>query len=140
MHIRMQNSERLSPQQISEFLKGSEEISFIAQSKVEVYGWVQRVLGSPGVLGAGQEATRSDPSLCREGDGTERAASNAADPEIPADRDSGAGAVPAATISGKVRGPGQHPVGGGGPGARMAKRAGHTTHSQAGGRTGLEGG
>jgi transposase InsO family protein len=40
----MQNSERLTRRQIGEFLKGSEELSFTAQSKEEVYGWVQRVL------------------------------------------------------------------------------------------------
>ena len=40
----MQNSERLTRQQISEFLNGSAEISFTGQSKVEVYGWVQGVL------------------------------------------------------------------------------------------------
>lgn len=40
----MQNGEKLTPQQISEFLKGSEEISFTAGSKAEVYSWVQGVL------------------------------------------------------------------------------------------------
>lgn len=40
----MQNSERLTGEQISEFLKGSEAISFSGQSRAEVYGWVQRVL------------------------------------------------------------------------------------------------
>jgi len=40
----MQNSERLTQQQISEFLKGSQEISLTGQSKVEKYGWVQGVL------------------------------------------------------------------------------------------------
>lgn len=40
----MQNSEKPTPEQISEFLKGSEEISFTAGSRVEVYGWVQGVL------------------------------------------------------------------------------------------------
>src|SRR5437588_1522615 len=44
MQIRMQNSERLTSQQISEFLKGSEEISFTGQGRVEVYGWVEKVL------------------------------------------------------------------------------------------------
>lgn len=44
MQIHMQNSETLTGQQISEFLKGSEEISFSGQSRAEVYGWVQRVL------------------------------------------------------------------------------------------------
>src|SRR5712671_4119200 len=44
MQIRMQNSERLTQQQISEFLKGSQEISLTGQSKVEKYGWVQGVL------------------------------------------------------------------------------------------------
>jgi hypothetical protein len=40
----MQNGEKLSRKQISEFLKGSEEISFTAGSKAEVYSWVQGVL------------------------------------------------------------------------------------------------
>jgi hypothetical protein len=40
----MQNGEKLTPQHISEFLKGSEEISFTAGSKAEVYSWVQSVL------------------------------------------------------------------------------------------------
>ena len=44
VHIQMQNSERLTGQQISEFLKGSQEISFSGQSRAEVYGWVQGVL------------------------------------------------------------------------------------------------
>jgi hypothetical protein len=40
----MQNGEKLTPQQISEFLKGSEEIRFAAGSKAEVYSWVEGVL------------------------------------------------------------------------------------------------
>jgi len=40
----MQNSEKLTPEQISEFLKGSAEISFTTGSRVEVYGWVQGIL------------------------------------------------------------------------------------------------
>jgi transposase InsO family protein len=44
MQIRMQNSERLTRQQISDFLKASEEITFQGQSRAEVYGWVERVL------------------------------------------------------------------------------------------------
>lgn len=40
----MQNGEKLTPQQIGEFLKGSEEISFAVGSKSEVYSWVQEVL------------------------------------------------------------------------------------------------
>jgi hypothetical protein len=44
MQIRMQNSERLTPQQISDFLKASEEIVFSGQSRAEVYQWVERVL------------------------------------------------------------------------------------------------
>jgi hypothetical protein len=44
MQIRMQNSERLTRQQISDFLKASEEIVFSGQSRAEVYRWVERVL------------------------------------------------------------------------------------------------
>jgi transposase InsO family protein len=40
----MQNSEKLTPEQISEFLKGSAEISFTAGNKAAVYEWVQGVL------------------------------------------------------------------------------------------------
>jgi transposase InsO family protein len=44
MQIRMQNSERLTRQQISDFLKASEEIVFSGQSRAEVYQWVEGVL------------------------------------------------------------------------------------------------
>src|ERR1019366_251109 len=40
----MQNGEKLSLEQISDFLRGSGEIDFAAGSKVEVYGWGQGVL------------------------------------------------------------------------------------------------
>lgn len=40
----MQNAERLSPEQIREFLKSSEAIEFAGQNRGEVYAWVQRVL------------------------------------------------------------------------------------------------
>jgi len=40
----MQNAEALSPQQISEFLKGSAEIEFAGQSRAEVYAWIERAL------------------------------------------------------------------------------------------------
>src|SRR5580658_1650745 len=44
MQIRMQNSESLTRQQISDFLKASEEIVFSGANQVEVYAWVERVL------------------------------------------------------------------------------------------------
>jgi transposase InsO family protein len=44
VQISMQNGEKLTRQQIGEFLRGSEEISFAAGSKGEVYSWVQEVL------------------------------------------------------------------------------------------------
>src|SRR5436309_2376630 len=44
MYIRMQNGEGLSDEQIKEFLKGSEGISFAGQNKKEVYRWVQDLL------------------------------------------------------------------------------------------------
>lgn len=40
----MQNAERLTPEQIQEFLKGSEGIEFAGQSRAERYEFVQRVL------------------------------------------------------------------------------------------------
>jgi transposase InsO family protein len=40
----MQNSERLTRQQISEFLRASEEIVFSGENQAEVYAWVERVL------------------------------------------------------------------------------------------------
>ena len=44
MQIRMQNSERLTRQQISDFLKASEKIVFSGESQREVYAWVEQVL------------------------------------------------------------------------------------------------
>jgi transposase InsO family protein len=40
----MRNGEGLSAEQINEFLKGSEGVSFAGQNKREVYGWVESLL------------------------------------------------------------------------------------------------
>jgi len=40
----MQNAERLTEEQIREFLRGSQTIHFGCQNRAEVYGWTQRVL------------------------------------------------------------------------------------------------
>src|SRR5258706_3738672 len=53
MHIRMQNGEGLTEEQIKEFLKGSEGVVFAGQNKQEVYGWVQDLL-------VAQEFTQQD--------------------------------------------------------------------------------
>src|SRR6202050_3789455 len=44
MHIRMRNAESLTNSQINEFLKASAGIEFSAQSRAEVYGWVEKML------------------------------------------------------------------------------------------------
>src|SRR5713226_426491 len=44
MQIRMQNAEALTPQQISEFLKGSAGIEFAGQGRAEIYAWTERML------------------------------------------------------------------------------------------------
>jgi transposase InsO family protein len=44
MDVRMQNSERLTREQIHDFLEGTEGVNFAGQDKREVYGWVERVL------------------------------------------------------------------------------------------------
>src|SRR5512134_2343545 len=44
MHLRMEHGERLSPQQMGEFLRASEAVSFAGQSRAEVYAWVQQTL------------------------------------------------------------------------------------------------
>ena len=49
----MQNGEGLTAEQISDFLKGSEGVSFAGQSQKEVYAWVQGVL-------VAQEFTQQD--------------------------------------------------------------------------------
>src|ERR1035441_7249794 len=53
MQIRMQDGEGLTAEQIKEFLKGNEGVSFAGQSQKEVYGWVQGVL-------VAQEFTQQD--------------------------------------------------------------------------------
>jgi len=44
MHIRMQNAEMLTQEQIQEFLKGSQSIEFSGQNRAELYHFVQRAL------------------------------------------------------------------------------------------------
>src|SRR6202050_2369349 len=44
MHIRMRNAESLTNSQINEFLKASAGIEFSAQSRSEVYSWVEKML------------------------------------------------------------------------------------------------
>lgn len=46
MQIRLQNREVLTGEQLNDFLKGTEGISFVGQKKEEVYAWVERVLMS----------------------------------------------------------------------------------------------
>ena len=57
----MQNAEALSPQQISEFLKGSAGIEFAGQSRAEIYAWTDAEAGEAGVCAARQEAAPSAP-------------------------------------------------------------------------------
>ena len=42
--MRMEHGESLSPQQMGEFLRGSEAVRFADQSRAEVYAWVQETL------------------------------------------------------------------------------------------------
>src|ERR1035438_9160665 len=56
MQIRMQNSEVLSAEQISDFLKGTAGVGFVGQKKEEVYAWVESVL-------LGQEFLQQDKKL-----------------------------------------------------------------------------
>jgi predicted DNA-binding transcriptional regulator AlpA len=44
MQIRMQNAERLTPEQIREFLQSSQSIEFVGQSRGDRYQFVQRVM------------------------------------------------------------------------------------------------
>jgi hypothetical protein len=44
MDVRMQNSERLTREQIHDFLEGTEGVNFAGQNKREVYNWVEGVL------------------------------------------------------------------------------------------------
>src|SRR6266851_5080189 len=44
MLIRMRNDERLTTEQINDFLKGCEGVSFAGQNRKEVYGWVESLL------------------------------------------------------------------------------------------------
>lgn len=44
MQIRLQNAERLTPEQIREFLQGSQSIGFVGRNRAERYEFVQRVM------------------------------------------------------------------------------------------------
>ena len=41
----MEDSDKLSLEQIREFLEASGEVGFQAQDRTELYGWVERTLG-----------------------------------------------------------------------------------------------
>src|ERR1019366_219641 len=91
--------------------------------------------GGPGIRQPEQEEAGIDPSLCREGNGAERAAGNATHPAVSRDRDGRVTDRAAAAVSEEIHGPGHHAFGRGGPGARMAERAGNAMYSAAGVRT-----
>ncbi len=44
MQLHMQNSEALTAEQINDFLRGTEGVSFVGQRKEEVYAWVEKTL------------------------------------------------------------------------------------------------
>src|SRR5712691_9055356 len=87
--------------------------------------------GGPGIWQARQEAARSDPQLCEQGNRAESAADHAADPELRGDRKSGGQAVPAAPVSEQVYRAGCSSAGRGGWGAPALERAGDAAHSEA---------
>jgi len=55
MQVEMQNAERLSGDQIREFLELSQELEFTGQSRREVYRWVQLVLVAQEYAGQGRK-------------------------------------------------------------------------------------
>src|ERR1700682_2064764 len=80
--------------------------------------------GGAGIRQAGQEAARDDSSLPEQSDGTELAANDALDPQIPRGGRGGSGGLSAAAISEQIHAPGRDAVGGGGWRARRAGRGG----------------
>jgi len=44
MRIWMKNAERLTPEEIDDFLKGSSEIEFAGESRQEIYDWIAATL------------------------------------------------------------------------------------------------
>src|ERR1017187_4832357 len=131
MQIRMQNSEALTREQIDDFLKGTEGVSFVGEKKKEVYAWGEGV-GVPGVSATGQEAAGSGPGIRGENDRVEQRAGNPADPAVPENGGRGGESLSAAVVYADLhrRGPGD--VGGGRPGARMVEWAGHAAYFGAG--------
>lgn len=55
MQIEMQNAEALTGQQIAEFLKGSEGISFAGADRAAIYGWTEQLLVAQEYAGKGKK-------------------------------------------------------------------------------------
>src|SRR5579863_6416967 len=84
-----------------------------------------------GVWAAGQEGAWADPRLCREGDGEESVANDAADPELPGYGKGGCKSLSAAQVRRPIHRSGRSAAGGSGPGSRTVERAGNALHSTA---------
>ena len=63
MQLRMQNSEALTVEQIHDFLRGTEGVSFVGQRKEEVYAWVEKTLTAQEFLSAGVNIPRQSRGL-----------------------------------------------------------------------------
>jgi hypothetical protein len=131
----MQNSEKLTPEQISEFLKGSAEISLTTGCKVKVYGWVQDLLVAREFASQSKKRIGSIRACVEKSNGAQRDTDNTTHPAIPRDRSGRVAARVSAALSEEKHGWGHHASGRGGPGPRMAERACHAMYATAGVRT-----
>jgi len=128
----MQNAEELTPERISEFLKGSRELEFAGQSRAEIYEWTGGTLVAQEYHQAGQATAGADPGVLGQSDGTESAADHAADSSVYGDGKSPGASVEPAALRGEVYRGGCAAAGRSGPCPRAAERASHAADSGTG--------
>src|SRR6202162_1321102 len=127
MHIRMRNAESLTNSQINEFLKASAGIEFSAQSRAEVYIWVEKMLVDQGI----SAAAGCDQGLLEQGRRVEHGADYATDSSACPDRESGGEGLSATAVRREIHAGRRGAAGASGPRARTVERAGNATHLEA---------
>jgi hypothetical protein len=81
--IRMENSEKLSLEQMRAFLAASQEVRFEAQSRAELYSWVEQTLRQQG-YGRLKRKEGSGQALCGKNERIEPGAGDASDQSVSA--------------------------------------------------------
>src|ERR1700693_5221241 len=131
MHIRMRNAASRTNSQSNEFLKASAGIEFSAQSRAEVYIWVEKMLVDQEYQQQRRKQRGAIRAYLSKVAGLKPAADHAADSGACSDRESGGEGLSAAAVRRQVHARRHRAAGASGPRTRAVERAGNATHPEA---------